>query len=74
MLVALRIVLSIATLLTSLFMLGLSIYGLVVQQWILTVVCLFLTAGFGYFNYIDYKFFFTPKPTPVQTNDPPKSV
>lgn len=58
----LRIILAIATLLTTLFLLGLAIFALTVPHWGLFFVCLFLAAGFGYFDYADYKHFFPPKP------------
>lgn len=68
--IALRIVLAIATLLTTLFFLGLLVYALGIGSWGLAITCLFLGSGFGYFNYMDYRFFFI-KPT-VKTSPPPK--
>jgi hypothetical protein len=68
--IALRIVLAIATLLTTLFLLGLGVYGLVTGSIGLAITCLFMGAGFGYFDYIDYRFFFMKKT--VATTPPPK--
>lgn len=53
-----KLALAVATLLTSISLFGFSIYGLVIHQWLLFSVCLLLTAGFGYFNYIDFKSIF----------------
>lgn len=67
---ALRIVLAIATLLTTLCMLGLGIWSLVSgKPALLTIVCAMLSAGFGLFVYHDYQFFFGKK-----TNDTTKQV
>lgn len=68
--IALRIVLAIATLLTTLFLTGLFVYALFIAQWGLAITCLLLSLGFGYFDYMDYKFFFVKKP--VVTSQPPK--
>jgi hypothetical protein len=57
----LRILLAILTLLTTLAMLGFAIFGVVVHQWLLVVVCAALTGMFGIFVYHDYQYFFGAK-------------
>lgn len=77
---ALRIGLAIATLLTTLFLLGLAIFALTVPYWGLFVTCLFVAAGFGVFNYMDIKYFLnlkkvatpaTTEPAATTTTTPP---
>lgn len=58
---ALKIVLAVATLFTTLGMLGLAVWGVTASQWGLALTCLLLAGGFGYFSYRDYKFFFGAK-------------
>lgn len=58
---ALRIILAIATLLTTLAMLAFAIYGLTIPHIGLAVVCFTLAAGFGLFVYHDYQYFFGSK-------------
>jgi len=56
-----RVVIAVATLLTTLAMLGLSVFALTLPHFGLFFTCLLLTGGFGYFSYRDYKFFFGKK-------------
>ena len=58
----LKVALAVATVLTTLGTLTITVWGVVAAQWGLAATCLLLTAGFGYFSYRDYKLFFGPKP------------
>lgn len=66
-----RIILAVLTLLTTLALVSFAVVGLVIGQPLLTVVCLLLSAVFGYFDYRDYQFFFGQTTTTTTTPPPP---
>lgn len=64
----LKIILAIATLLSTLTVLGFGVYGLVLPHAGLAVCCFALTILFGFFVRNDYYYFFGKKPA----SDPTK--
>jgi hypothetical protein len=63
----LRIILAVATLLTTLGALGFGVYGLTIPHVGLSVTCFVLAAMFGLFVYHDYQYFFGKKADAGQT-------
>jgi heme A synthase len=57
----LKIIIAIATLLTTLAMLGVTIYGLTIPHWGLVISCFALTILLGFFVRNDYYYFFQKK-------------
>ncbi len=62
-----KTILAIATLLTTLAMLGLTIFGLTIPHWGLAISCFALTIMFGLFVRNDYYYFFQKKDEPAKT-------
>lgn len=60
-----KIIVAVATLLTTLAMLGFTIFGLTIPHWGLTITCLALTILLGFFVRNDYYYFFQKKDEPV---------
>lgn len=53
-----KIVTTVFTLITALFMLGCIVWAVFALQWLLFFTSLLLLAGLGYFLYLDYLHFF----------------
>ncbi len=53
-----RIALAIATLMTTITMIGLAIFAISTAKWSVFFVCAMLALSFGILNIIDYEYFF----------------
>lgn len=62
-----RLIMAIITVLVTLVLFGLAVWGLFTSIWGMAITCGMLSAGFGYFCYNDYLFLSGKKPDNTKT-------